>query len=118
MGHKNIYSNSNMETSVLGAGDKWVDKKERLTQFNGAVIHSGNKRNNSKMGEAFKTFLNTIGFTAYLMGILVNLNNWISVALGALGVGFAIIKLLHAYEVYMIKRIDRKERERSFDGKN
>lgn len=114
MGHKNIYRNSSMETPVFGLGDKWMDKEERPSQFNGATVRNGNNRNNSKMGEAFKTFLNAIGFTTYIMGIVVNLNNWISIALGAVGVGFAVVKLLHAVEVLRIKKIDRLERERAY----
>lgn len=114
MGDKNFYSNSRMETSLFGIGDSWMDKEERPAQFDGTIVHRGNKRNNSKMGEAFKTLGNAIGLTTYLMGIIVNLNNWISIALGAVGVGYGVIKALHAYEVYRIKRVDRREREREF----
>lgn len=66
------------------------------------------------MGEAFKALLNAVGFTTYLMGIIVNLNNWISIALGAVGVGWGVVKLLHGIEVMLIKRIERKERARKF----
>lgn len=114
MGHKNFYRNSNMETSVFGTGDRWMDREERFSQFDGDTVHLSNKRNNSKMGEAFKTLANTIGITAWLMGVIANFNNWIGLALGAAGFGFAVFRCLKERENWLIRRVERKERERNF----
>lgn len=63
------------------------------------------------MAEIAKIVFNYLGVVVYVMGILANLNNIISVTLGFIGIGFGIIKALTAYEHYLMKRIDRKERE-------
>lgn len=114
MGNKNIHNNRIVETSIPGSGDRWSHTEKRSSQFHGPFIRIGNNGNNNKMGEAFRQLINAIGFTTYLMGIIVNLNNWISIALGAVGVGWGVVKLLHGIEVWLIKRIERKERARKF----
>lgn len=63
------------------------------------------------MGEGVKVFLNTIGFTTFIMGILANINNLLSVALGCVGIVWGIVKCLEKYEDYQLKRLDRIERE-------
>lgn len=80
-------------------------------KYNGYAIRNYNRNNRTKMAEIAKIIFNFLGLTVYIMGILANLNNIISVTLGFVGIAFLFIKILTAYENYLIKRMDRKERE-------
>ncbi len=82
-------------------------------KYYGYAVRSSHRNNRTKMAEIAKIVFNYLGLVVYIMGILANLNNIISVTLGFIGIGFGIIKALTAYENYLIKRIDRKEREDS-----
>lgn len=66
------------------------------------------------MGETVKFLVNTIGGTVFLMGIITNLNNWIAIALGAAGFGYAVFRALRERENWLIRRVERKERERDY----
>jgi cytochrome c biogenesis protein CcdA len=63
------------------------------------------------MAEIAKVVFNYLGLAVYIMGIFANLNNIISVTLGFVGIAFGVVKILIAYENYLMKRIDRKEKE-------
>lgn len=114
MGNKNVHRNRILETSVRSFGDRSVNPEKRSAQFHGPFIHSGNNHNNNKMGEVVKVLANTLGGTVFIMGIIANLNNWIAIALGAAGFGFAVYRCLKERENWLIRKIERKERERSF----
>lgn len=66
------------------------------------------------MGEVVRVLVNTIGGTVFLMGIITNLNNWIAIALGAAGFGYAIFRALKERENWLDKRIERKMKEREY----
>lgn len=66
------------------------------------------------MAETLKWMANTLGLTIYILGFLANLGNIISVTLGVVGVAAAVIKAFKLYEDYLIRKIERKERERDF----
>lgn len=80
-------------------------------KYYGYAVRSSNRYNRFKMAEIAKMVFNYLGLAVYIMGILANLNNIISVTLGFIGIGFGIIKALSAYETYLMKRLDRKDRE-------
>lgn len=63
------------------------------------------------MAEIAKMVFNYLGITVYILGILANLNNVISVTLGFVGIAFGFVKILTAYENYLMKRMDRRDRE-------
>lgn len=79
-------------------------------KYYGYAVRNSNRYNRFKMAEIAKIVFNYLGLAVYIMGILANLNNIISVTLGFIGIGFGIVKLLTAYENYLMKRIDRRER--------
>lgn len=114
MGNKHFSDNRSMEVIIPDSGNNQRDKEERFPQLNGYFVHTGYRYNNIKMGEIVKAFLNTIGFTVYLLGIIANFNNVISGLLGLVGFVFGVIKILHAREVWLMKRVDRKEHEAKF----
>lgn len=63
------------------------------------------------MGEVAKVLANTLGFTAILLGIVANLDNFISILIGTVGFGFGLFKALEQREIYLEKRHNRRERE-------
>lgn len=67
------------------------------------------------MADALKWMANTLGLTIYILGFLANLGNIISVTLGVIGIAVAIVKCLKLYEDYLIRKIDRRERERDYN---
>lgn len=66
------------------------------------------------MAETLK-ILNILGLTVYIMGILANLGNLVSVTLGIIGIAWGIIRCLRAYEEYLIRKIDRMERQNGYE---
>jgi len=113
MGNKNIRRNINMENGLHSFNDSRNYKSQRFYERHGINIYSSPRNNNSKMGEIAKAFLNTLGWTAVLMGIVTNLNNWISLSVGAVGMAFAIYKTLNEREVWLAKRDERIAKKKS-----
>lgn len=63
------------------------------------------------MGESIKMILNTFGITAYILGILANINNLASVLLACVGVVWGIVKCLEKWEDYQAKKWERLQKE-------
>ena len=63
------------------------------------------------MGEAAKIALNIAGLSAFVMGILTNWNNFISVLLGVVGLLYAAIKCAKELEDYRYRKAERIEKE-------
>lgn len=61
-----------------------------------------------------KMVFNILGFIVYVIGILANLDNVMSVTLGVVGVGYAVVKLFTAIDNQMIKRIQRKKEQAEY----
>lgn len=61
-----------------------------------------------------KMFFNILGGFIYILGILANLDNVMSVTLGVIGVGYAVVKLFTAIDNQMIKRIHRKKEQAEY----
>lgn len=59
-------------------------------------------------------FFNILGGFIYILGILANLDNVMSVTLGVIGVGYAVVKLFTAIDNQMIKRIHRKKEQAEY----
>ena len=118
MDNKNIYVSSSMETRLSAARSVQGHREERFSKFDGRVVHIGTKRYSNRMGEIIKAVFNTVGVTTYILGILTNLNNLVSVLLGIVGFVFGVIKVFHALEVYRMKRIDRLEKEDNYNKKS
>jgi hypothetical protein len=80
-------------------------------KFNWFSIHRGRSNNNIQMGETIKVMANLLGATTFILGILANLNNLLSVALACVGVVWGIVKCLEKYEDYQLKKWERLQRE-------
>lgn len=61
------------------------------------------------MGEAIKAVANTLGLSAYIMGILVNLNNVIGILMGMAGFVWGIYKALQMRENWLIRQLERRK---------
>lgn len=61
------------------------------------------------MGEAIKAVANTLGLSAYIMGILVNLNNVIGILMGLAGFVWGVYKALQMRENWLIRHIERRK---------
>jgi hypothetical protein len=83
-------------------------------KYSGHAVRGNGRYNRFKMAETIK-ILNILGLTVYLMGILANLGNLVSVTLGIIGIAWGIIRCLRAYEEYLIRKIDRMERQNGYD---
>lgn len=59
-------------------------------------------------------FFNILGGFIYILGILANLDNVMSVTLGVIGVGYAVVKLFTAIDNQIIKRIHRKKEQAEY----
>lgn len=101
---------SNLENDLHRFGRNRDNEGKYPFKYYGYTVRNSNRYNRFKMAEIAKIVFNYLGLTVYILGILANLNNIISVTLGFIGIAFAIVKLLTAYENYLMKRIDRKER--------
>lgn len=53
-----------------------------------------------------------------IAGILANLDNIVSVLLGIIGGGFGMYQALKAREDWLIRRVERKEKEDAYNNKN
>lgn len=104
----------NLEVPLPAGSGNGNHKKERHGQFNGFDIYDHVKHNRSKMGEAVRQLANGLGFTAFIYGFITNFDNIIGYMLGAVAVVFGVIKCFHAREILLIKRIERKEKQRNF----
>lgn len=83
-------------------------------KYSGYAFRSNGRHNRFKMAETLK-ILNILGLTVYIMGILANLGNLVSVTLGIIGIAWGIIRCLRAYEEYLIRKIDRMERQNGYE---
>lgn len=63
------------------------------------------------MGESVKVLLNTIGLTTFIMGILANINNLLSVLLACIGIVWGIVKCLEKWEDYQLKKWERLQKQ-------
>lgn len=63
------------------------------------------------MGKVAEALINSLGFTAILLGIVANLDNIISILVGTVGFGFGLFKALEQREIYLEKRYNRRQRE-------
>lgn len=118
MGNKDFDRSSNMETRLPFGGDLRGHPEKRLSQFDGDPFHIGRRSNYRKMGEVAKALINSLGFTAILLGIVANLDNIISILIGTVGFGFGLFKALEQREIYLEKRQNRRDRERRGRDKN
>lgn len=80
-------------------------------KFDWLSIHNSNRHNRFKMGEGVKMIINTIGLTTYILGILANINNLLSVMLACVGVVWGIVKCLEKWEDYQAKKWERQQKE-------
>lgn len=83
-------------------------------KYSGYAVRGNGRHNRFKMAETIK-LLNILGLTVYIMGFLANLGNLVSVTLGVIGIAWGIIRCLRAYEEYLIRKIDRLERQNGYD---
>lgn len=83
-------------------------------KYSGYTVRGNGRYNRFKMAETIK-ILNILGLTVYIMGFLANLGNLVSVTLGIIGIAWGIIRCLRAYEEYLIRKIDRMERQNGYD---
>jgi hypothetical protein len=83
-------------------------------KHSGDAVRNSGRYNRFKMAETLK-LLNILGLTVYIMGFLANLGNLVSVTLGIIGIAWGVIRCLRAYEEYLIRKIDRMERQNGYD---
>lgn len=83
-------------------------------KYSGDAVRGNGRYNRFKMAETIK-LLNILGLTVYIMGFLANLGNLVSVTLGIVGIIWCVIRCLRAYEEYLIRKIDRMERQNGYD---
>lgn len=102
---------SNMENDIHRPGRNGTGGGKYPFKYYGYAVRNSNRYNRTKMAEIAKMVFNYLGLTVYILGILANLNNVISVTLGFVGIAFGFVKILTAYENYLMKRMDRRDRE-------
>ena len=105
----------NGKADLPDVGNISGDKGKRFSQPDGSIVHGGNKRNRTEMGEIIRTVANTLGWVTLGIGFLANLDNILSVLLGVVALTFGVYKALHEKEVWLMKRLDRKEREKQIN---
>lgn len=111
MGNKGNDFSSKFQAGLHSFGYNEHNKAERFRQPDGSFLYGGFGRSNNKMGEAAKIVFNIAGLTAFIMGILTNWNNFISVLLGVVGLLFAAIKCAREMEEYRYRKLERREKE-------
>lgn len=105
---------SNFQRTVHNIGGNGYRVRAQNYQRDWDFIHYLSRHNNAKMAETVKYMLNALGISIYILGILANLSNIVSVTLGVVGLAYAIIRAFKAYEDYLIRKIERMERQRDY----
>lgn len=114
MGTKRSDMHSNFQTGVHNFNSNQLPERKPNRDHVRNGVYPYSWYNNIKMADALKWMANTLGLTVYILGFLANLGNIISVTLGVIGVAVAVVKCLKLYEDYLIRKIERRERERDF----
>lgn len=117
MGTKRSDMHSNFQTGLHNFNNNKHRQREYDSKHSWDGVHSYRWYNNIKMADALKWMANSLGLSIFILGILANLGNIISVTLGVIGIAVAFVKCLKLYEDYLIRKIERKERERDFKNK-
>lgn len=117
MDNRDSFLGGNGKAGIPSIGNNPGDKGKRFSKSHGIVIHGGIGHNRIKMGEIVKVFFNILGAMTFIAGILANLDNIVSVLLGIIGAGYGVFQALSAREAWLIKRVDRKEREDAYNKK-
>lgn len=113
MGNKNTFGSSHIQTDLHTA----IRSKSHTREYAGTrkfawlSLHYPGRNNNFQMGETVKVIINYIGITTYILGILANINNLLSVLLACVGVVWGFVKCLEKWEDYQIKKWERRQRE-------
>lgn len=115
MGNKSNDFRSKFQAGLHSSVHNGHNRAERFRQSDGSIIHGNTWDSNNKMGEAAKIVFNIAGLTAFIMGILTNWNNFISILLGVIGLLYAAIKCARELEEYRYKKLERKEKEHRVD---
>ena len=124
---------NNFQAGTNGAGGNRNNAKRRFDM--GKSVRDSHYYsfgyNRIEMGEVVKHLLfNMFGWLSVVCGLLFNIpylqvpvhstldigNQYVSLAVAVLGGLFLIIKILHGYENYRFRRIERIEKERQFNG--
>lgn len=108
---KRSYMGSNLENDIHRPDRNRSNQGKYPFKYYGYAVRDHHRNNRFKMAEIAKIVFNYLGLTVYILGILANLNNIISVTLGFVGIAFGLVKILTAYENYLMKRMDRRDRE-------
>ena len=94
--------------------DSYYNEHEytRVQQPDGSYYYVHKPHNRYKL--AFK-FLNYLGLTTYLFGILANINNLLSVLLAIVGIVWVVLKCLEKNEDWRLKKWERQQREKEYE---
>jgi hypothetical protein len=114
MDTKNTRMGSNVQANLRSSYHDGNNAGEHAFKHSGHVVRGSGGHNRTKMAEAIK-LLNILGLSVYILGLFANLGNIISVTLGAVGIAWGIIRCFRAYEEYLIRKIDRMERENGYN---
>lgn len=118
MGNRRTVLGSNGKVGLSGSGNMSGNKGKRWSKSDGSIVHVGIKRNHTEMGEIAKAMVNTLGWMTLIAGVLANLDNALSILLGVVALAFGVVKFLDGRESWLIKRVDRMEREDKYKNKN
>lgn len=119
MGNKNVSVGSHVQATVhhISSGKVDTDQHAIPHQPPWNPIYHRSRNNYFQMGEAIRMTFNLIGGTTFILGILANLNNLLSVALACVGIVWGIVKCMEKYEDYRLKKWEREQRQEEQDRK-
>lgn len=100
---------SKLEAGLRRTGNIKSNKAKRFSQPDGTIVHSRIGTNRYRMGEVAKAIVNMAGILTYVLGILANLNNLLSVLLAAVGLWYVAVQALDKREDWLKKRRERKD---------
>lgn len=111
MDYKGSNMGSDLQNDVRRPYSNGSIERKHSFKHNGDAIRHNHWHNRFKMAEAIK-LLDALGLTVYILAILANLGNVISITMGVIGIAWAVIKTLKMYEDYIIRKIERKEKQK------
>lgn len=113
MGNKNNVGTRHFQTDIhhLFHSKTYTPEQSPAYKFTRLRLYWGNSVNHIQMGESVKVLLNTIGLTTFIMGILANINNLLSVLLACIGIVWGIVKCLEKWEDYQLKKWERLQKQ-------
>lgn len=116
MGGKIVFMGRDIQTDIYDLGSISGNTREysRTRQPDGTYFYSYHRNNRYKVAEGFK-LLNFLGLTTYIIGILANINNLLSVLLALVGIVWVVLKCLEKNEDWRLKKWEREQREKEYE---